>query len=849
MGLSADTISVLLVDDSPIGPRIAAHLEREREPFEVRTVGSVQAGRAALEETAVDCIVCAQELPDGTGLELLRHVRETEPELPFLLHTDAGNEAIASEAITAGVTDYLRREAGPGQYAVLAERIADAVDRRREQQPTDTTGELHRLAAKSDDVLFVFDAEWDELCFVNGAYETVWGAPIAELEADPRAFLQYVHSEDRETVREIMRTVSQGTPEVAEFRIDTGDGERRLIRAEVQPVFDSETVTRIVGIGRDVTEREQRERAIRALHETAREVWRSDSPESVAETVVEAARDILDKPINAVHLYDEDDDCLRPVAATERASEFVGEIPTFDRGEGFAWEVFETGEPRQFDDVSTARNRYNEETNARSELILPLADHGVLHVGSPEAGTFDETDSSLMRTLVAHATSALDRLERERRLTELQERTQRLMHTASNEATAEAAVEAVHDILPSPSGGVHLLSEDGDALPPVAVVNTYREGFEAPTYQRDAVDDPISDVVWDVFDSGEPLVIDDVQELEEIATETPARSAMIYPLGEYGVFVVTSARPDAFDDADETYVELVATSLTTALERVQRETSLQRRERALQRQNERLEQFTDIVSHDLRNPLNVAEGRLGLLREECDSDHLEPIARAHDRMEELITDLLTLAREGESATETEPIDVGALVGDCWHTVDTGNATLHAPIDRTILADEIRLRQLFENLVGNSVEHGSTGSRSEIGDSVEHGSTSPRPKDGKSVGHGSTGSRAETGDSVEHGSTRGRAGDGSSVELDDSDVTVTVGELPGGFYVADDGPGIPPEERDEVFDTGYSTADDGTGFGLSIVQRAVDAHDWEITVTDSADGGARFEITGVEVVEE
>ena len=816
MDFSPDTISVLLVDDSPVGPWIATYLERERERFEVVTAGSVREGGSVLERTGVDCVVCGYELPDGTGLEFLRRVRETEPDLPFLLHTDAGGEAIASEAITAGVTDYLRREAGPGQYAVLAERIADAVDHRWEEQLTDTTEqELHRLAAKSDDVLFVFDAEWDEFCFVNGAYETVWGAPIAELDADPRAFLQYVHPEDRGTVREVMRTVSQGTPETAEFRIVTGDGDRRLIRAEVQPVFDDGTVTRIVGIGRDVTEREERERAIRALHETAREVWRSDSPEDVAETVVEAARDILDKPINSVHLYDEDDDSLRPVAATERATEFVGEMPTFDRGEGLAWEVFESDEPRQFNDVSTAPGRYNEETNARSELILPLTGHGVLHVASPETGAFDETDCSLMRTLVAHATSALDRLERERRLTELQERTQRLMHTASKEATAAAAVEAVHDILRSPSGGVHLLSEDGDALPPVAVVNTYREWFEAPTYRRDAVDDPISALVWEVFEAGEAAVIDDVLELEEIAAETPARSAMVYPLGEYGVFVVTSGRPDAFDDADETYVELVATSLTTALERVQRETSLQDRERALQRQNERLEQFTDIVSHDLRNPLNVAEGRLGLLREECDSQHLEPIARAHDRMEELITDLLTLAREGESATEIEPIDVAALAQDCWRTVDTGNATLHAPIDRTILADEVRLRQLFENLFRNSVEHGSTGSRS------------------------------ETGDSVEHGSTNSRAGEGSTVERHGSDVTVTVGELPDGFYVADDGPGIPPEQRERVFDTGYSTADDGTGFGLSIVQRAVDAHDWEIAVSESADGGARFEITGVE----
>lgn len=117
------------------------------------------------------------------------------------------------------------------------------------------------------------------------------------------------------------------------------------------------------------------------------------------------------------------------------------------------------------------------------------------------------------------------------------------------------------------------------------------------------------------------------------------------------------------------------------------------------------------------------------------------------------------------------------------------------------------------------------------DAVEHGSTSSRPEDGNDVDRDSS------------------QQNGNAVELTTPDVTVSVGELPGGFYVADDGPGIPPAERERVFDTGYSTTDDGTGFGLSIVQRAVDAHGWEITVTEGTDGGARFEITGVDIVDE
>ena len=215
----------------------------------------------------------------------------------------------------------------------------------------------------------------------------------------------------------------------------------------------------------------------------------------------------------------------------------------------------------------------------------------------------------------------------------------------------------------------------------------------------------------------------------------------------------------------------------------------ERQVRELKRQNQRLEEFTSVVSHDLRNPLNVAQGRSEMARAECDSDHLEDVSRALDRMETLIDDLLTLAREGKSVEATEPTDLAATVDGCWRNVGTGDATLVVDSERTIRADRSRLEQLFENLVRNAIEHGG------------------------------------------------------------DDATVTVGEVDDGFFVADDGPGIPEDERERVFDSGYSTANRGTGFGLSIVREIAEAHGWEISVTESADGGARFEIAGVDVVAE
>jgi PAS domain S-box-containing protein len=209
-------------------------------------------------------------------------------------------------------------------------------------------------------------------------------------------------------------------------------------------------------------------------------------------------------------------------------------------------------------------------------------------------------------------------------------------------------------------------------------------------------------------------------------------------------------------------------------------------QRERRRQNERLEEFASIVSHDLRNPLNVAKGHRDLAIQESDSEHLDTVESALERMETLIGETLALARQGEMVTDTQPVDLGEIVEGCWEMVQTGEASLHLREAVTIQGDPERIKQLLENLFRNATDH-----------------VAP-------------------------------------------DVTLTVGRLPDGFYIADDGPGIPPEDREDVFEAGYTTSEDGTGFGLPIVKTIVEAHNWSITVTDSEAGGARFEITDVTV---
>ncbi len=206
----------------------------------------------------------------------------------------------------------------------------------------------------------------------------------------------------------------------------------------------------------------------------------------------------------------------------------------------------------------------------------------------------------------------------------------------------------------------------------------------------------------------------------------------------------------------------------------------ERRRRELARQNERLDRFASVISHDLQNPINVITGYADLIEETGDVDYLEEVTAAAERMQHMLDDMLTLAREGTALGDLESVSLETVVRNAWSSVDTGSATLETRDLEVLETDPGRLQQVFENLFRNAVEHG------------------------------------------------GR------------DVSVLVEGTADGFAIEDDGPGIPPENREAVFEEGY-TGGDGTGMGLSIVRTVVTAHGWEVSITDGEDGGARFEI--------
>jgi len=214
------------------------------------------------------------------------------------------------------------------------------------------------------------------------------------------------------------------------------------------------------------------------------------------------------------------------------------------------------------------------------------------------------------------------------------------------------------------------------------------------------------------------------------------------------------------------------------------------REHDLVRKNETLDQFTSTVAHDLRNPLNVADGHLDIARRKCENEHLEPVSDALVRMNDLLADLLALARTGDTIAERTTVEFADLVEASSSNIVTADATVDVVDSMPVRCDPERLKEAIENLLRNAIEH------------------------------------------------------------NERSVTIRTGVLPdgNGVYVEDDGEGIPTAERGRIFDSGYTTINQGTGFGLSIVAEIIDAHGGSVRASESDSGGARFELTGVEAVD-
>ncbi|OIB57011.1 ATP-binding protein [Natrialba sp. SSL1] len=456
---------------------------------------------------------------------------------------------------------------------------------------------------------------------------------------------------------------------------------------------------------------------------------------------------------------------------------------------GIAGKTHRENETHVVDDLTTHTDATPTSDTFRSVLSIPLENGGVVQFHATEPNAFSETDRHLGELFVATVTSARNRVSYESAL-----ETERDQFAALFENVPDAALQYHLE------DGVHVVDAVNSAF-----IRVF--GFDAEA----VVGEPLTELI----EPGETETRTQTQtQTVQDPSNTSTPSAAVPPHHQSATAGTTST--------DYVQPQLVETKLSERADvEVVRETAdgprpfllrnipvatndgttrgyliytdltdLKLRERELERKNERLDQFASIVSHDLRNPLNVADGYLDIALEDAPADvqpALAEIQDAHDRMERLIEDVLTMAR-GKTVDSPDPVDLDTVAAAAWDNVETDAASLETTSQLCIEADRTRLLQLFENLFRNAVEHAGP------------------------------------------------------------DVRVSVTELADGFAVEDDGPGIPPERCEDIFESGYTERAENTGLGLAIVEQIATEHGWTVAVP-SADGegttddtGARFEFT-------
>jgi PAS domain S-box-containing protein len=397
---------------------------------EYRVVTTTDADRL---EAEFDCCVF-DRLQFERVADAARSTREASDGvfLPFVLLV-GGSSANAPEEVWEYVDAVIDL---PVKKRELRSRIGNLVGRRRtavelaerKTELEETVADLRLKERALDEApagLVITDPDRDDnpVVYANRQFETLTGYDGSEVVGRNCRFLQGAGT-DPETRGRLRDAIEARQPVSVDIRNYRKDGQEFWNRLDVSPVRDDDgVVTNFVGFQSDVTERKRRERAVEALHDSMREMIQAADHERIAETAITATKTVLDEPICGIWLYEEEDDRLRPAAATDDAVELFDGIPAFDAdGDSLAWRAFRANETRTYDDVTTADDVHNPDTPARSEIIAPLADYGVLTIGSTDPGAFTEVDRSLVTLLATNTEVALERASNERELSRQNDR-------------------------------------------------------------------------------------------------------------------------------------------------------------------------------------------------------------------------------------------------------------------------------------------------------------------------------------------------------------------------------------------------------------------------------------------
>jgi PAS domain S-box-containing protein len=740
------SIKVVHVDDDEDFLDLASRfMETADEEIQIISASSTKAAYQILDDEEVDCIVSDYDMPETDGLEFLREIREEYPNMPFILFTGKGSEEIASEAVSAGVTDYLQKQGIRENYRILANRIRNAVEKEKTRKALkENKKKFESLFRNANDAIFIMDKE--EFIECNEKTEEIFGCTKEQIiGSKPYRFSpqkQPDGSDSKKKAIEKIQAALKGETQEFDWVHTKADGTKFDAKVSLNKIeLDGNEL--IQAIVRDVTEEkeekkllERREKKTLKVQKATRTLFQKEDKKEIAEAAIEAAKNIFEIELVGINVLNSNGN-LEPIKTTEKAYETFENGPnTYSNEDSIVWETYEENKSKLINDTSEIERN----TPVGSSIIIPIEDYGIMVLSSEEKNFFNEEDLSLGEILALAIKAAMENVEFE----------QILKKERNNFA-------ALFKNIPDPT--VMIETQNGQVI--IKDVNPAFEnvfGFK----EEEVKGEPIDKYVVPEEKMEEAKNINKKAKTgKEVSRVVKRKTAK----GKKDFLLRSVIAPH--DVGYAIYTDI---------------TEQKNRERRINKQKERLEKFADVLSHDLRNPLNVAKGYIDFLDEK---EEVKEIENALNRIEDIIESTLEMAHHGGEISDKTELNVSEIAKEAWKSIQTEESTLEINSDFKIQADKKGVFRIFENLFSNAVEYG-----------------------GKEI-------KVETGAITEENSKKG-------------------------FYIQNNGEKIPENEADKIFEHGYSTKD-STGLGLSIVKSIVEAHGWEISLVQDQLSGPRFEI--------
>ena len=607
---------------------------------------------------------------------------------------------------------------------LMTEWIGKEIESRKSMEEAQAKQKrLRQIIDNLPQLVFAKD-ENGEFLLANEAVANVYGTSVDKLEGATDDMFANSDQEVENFREDDMKVINSGEAKnIPEEPLTTSSGENRIYQTTKIPYNPAESENdAVLGVSHNITERKEREESLEKILGASRKMSKEKNEEEIAKLAVKTMETALDFGLCSMHEYVEDENVFKPLSASNKSKKLFDDM-ILEKENSLVGEAFEKNESRFYEDLEEVDNVYNPDRIIKSEIIIPVADYGILISGSRNERDFSQGEVYLAELLASITKASLERAEREEEL-----------------EMKSSAIESTMD-------GIAITDNEGNYI--------YMNKAHAEMFGRSP----------EYFNGKNWSSLYPESEIKRIEKN-------IFPeLQDQGSWIGETV--GIHKDGSELIQEITLTMMEDGkLICTNRDVTEQRKSRIeLEEKNRRLDEFNSIVSHDLRNPLNVAKGYLGLSMDSMNAEDLEKVENSLNRMENIIDELLAVSGDAENFQKVDVV-LSEVFMESLEMIEP-EVEYSIEEDLELEASKTGLVNIFDNLVSNSVDHNG------------------------------------------------------------ENVSVKIGALDNGFYFTDDG--SLDADLQDIVEHGFTTSDDGRGLGLSIVRRLANANDWNVELEKSEEG--------------